>query len=48
MDLCVLGRVDRGDLVRLDVLALPAPEPFVGKTLGEANIGTLLELNVLG
>ena len=30
-----------------ELLVLPA-SPFVGKTLGEANIGTLLELNVLG
>ena len=30
-----------------ELLVLPS-SPFVGKTLGEANIGTLLELNVLG
>ena len=30
-----------------ELLVLPG-SPFVGKTLGEANIGTLLELNVLG
>jgi di/tricarboxylate transporter len=30
-----------------ELLVLPE-SPFVGKTLGEANIGTLLELNVLG